>query len=308
MMTTNEPSLEERLAVLDDPDQPLSKHYLSGLSSLDSEQMAVFQQHWRQIPGERRIEIMRSMVTLAEDNVDLEFGPIFHLCLDDPDATVRAVAVDGLWEDERSPTLRRWLDLLLDPASEVRVAVMLNLSRFAYRAALGELGAANADVLLAALLRVAADANQPLDVRRRAVEGLGYFAESAAAQAEVGRAYAESNQRMRESAVVAMGRSMLPAWFGTLERELRNPTPALRYAATQAVGELAEDGQSLVGALLPLIDDDDTEVAMGAIWALGQVGGEDARRVLQRLTRSQDASRRQAANDALAELSLDEFE
>jgi hypothetical protein len=59
-------------------------------------------------------------------------------------------------------------------------------------------------------------------------------------------------------------------------------------------------------ALLPLVDDDDTEVATMAIWALGQVGGPHAKRVLQRLTRSRDTARSDAAHAALDELALGE--
>jgi hypothetical protein len=72
------------------------------------------------------------------------------------------------------------------------------------------------------------------------------------------------------------------------------------------VGELGSDGETLLMALLPLVEDDDTEVATMAIWALGQVGGPHARRVLQRLTRIRDTARSQAAQDALDELALGE--
>jgi HEAT repeat protein len=112
---------------------------------------------------------------------------------------------------------------------------------------------------------------------------------------------------MRESAVLAMGRSMRPTWFPYIERELKSPSPALRYEAARAVGELGEDGRPLLAALLPLVDDDDAEIAQAAIWALGQVGGASARRLLERLARSKDDARSQAASDALEELSLDEI-
>jgi HEAT repeat protein len=244
--------------------------------------------------------------TLAEDNVDLDFRNIFLRSLSDTDDAVRAVAVEGLWEDERLSTMRQLLTMVNDPSSSVRTAVVISLSRFAYRAELGELAPDNIQALCVTLLDVATDKNQPLDVQRRAVEALGYFAETPAAQAEVARAYDHPELRMKESALVAMGRSMRDQWFGTIEKELGNHAPVLRYAAAQAVGELAEDGEPLLPHLLPLVDDDDAEVAQAAIMALGQVGGTDALRVLQRLIRSRDESRRQAARDALAELMVDE--
>jgi HEAT repeat protein len=104
-----------------------------------------------------------------------------------------------------------------------------------------------------------------------------------------------------------MGRSMQRAWFPYIERELHSISPAMRYEAARAVGELAEEGRDLQEGLLPLVNDDDSEVSQAAIWALGQIGGQHARRVLQRLARSQDEVRSQAAQDALEELTFDEL-
>lgn len=295
------------LKELGNPEQPLSMQGLRDLSDLDTEAMPSFRATWQSIPRERRLAITKALAELAEDNVDLDFRQVFCACLDDPDAAVRVIAVQGLWEDDRLPTLRRLLSLLGDPAGEVRAAAMILLNRFAYQAEMGELPEAESRAVCTALLDAAADAEQPLEVRRRAVEGLGYFCNLPEAQAAISRAYAHEEQLMRESAIVAMGRSMQPNWFPYIERELRSISPALRYEAARAVGELSEEGRGLLAALLPLIEDEDSEVVMAAIWALGQVGGPDARRVLQRLARSKDEVRSQAAREALEELALDEL-
>ena len=123
-------------------------------------------------------------------------------------------------------------------------------------------------------------------------------------QREIERAYASDEQLLRESALVAMGRSMLPRWLPTIGAALANASPALRYEAARAAGEMAEDAQALVPRLAQLIDDDDSEVALAAIWALGQIGGEAARRSLQKARKSSDETRSQAVAEALEELSL----
>lgn len=307
MMNEFEPQsvdLGEQLRSLESLDQPLSKQGLTAFSNLDSEQVLLFQSVWKTLASERRSEIIKTLQTLAEDNVDLDFRTVFLSCLDDPDDTVRAIAVEGLWEDEQPWTMRRLLGLLHDPSSQVRIAALLNLARFAYRAELGELSPEAAQTISAALLSVSDDPQQPLEVQWRAIEGLGYFARLPEAREHIVRAYHQSSRGMRESAVVAMGRSMLPDWFGYIQRELQSSLPSLRYIAAQAAGELGEEGQSLVPTLLPLVEDDDQEVSLAAIGALGQVGGTDAERVLKRLARSRDEARRQAARDALDELSL----
>lgn len=298
---------EEQLARLGDLARPLAHAELKALSNLGPETLKEFWVTWRQFPAERRLAIIRELDAMAEDNVDLDFRPVFRACLSDPDPEVRAATIEGLWEDESERTMERLIALIDDESGQVRAAAIVALARFAYRAEVGELPASAGQQILAALLRTSADPEQPLDVRRRAIEALGYFAGSREAQAEIGRAYAHDELSMRESAVLAMGRSMRPTWFPYIERELKSPSPALRYEAARAVGELGEDGRPLLTALLPLVDDEDSEISLSAIWALGQVGGSSAKRVLERLARSQDDARRQAARDALDELAIDEF-
>ncbi|MCS6882547.1 MAG: HEAT repeat domain-containing protein [Oscillochloridaceae bacterium] len=300
-------TFEEQLARLGDLERPLAHAELKILSDLGPELLKAFWAAWRGFPVERRLAIIRELDELAEDNVDLDFRAVFRACLSDPDGEVRAAAINGLWEDESLATMNRLIAMLEDEAGVARAAATLALARFAYLSQVGALSAADGARLLAVLLRVATDPEQPLEVRRRAVEALGYFASSKEAQTEIGRAYAHSDLAMRESALLAMGRSMRPTWFPYIERELKSPSPALRYEAARAVGELAEEGRPLLPALLPLVDDDDLEISLAAIWALGQVGGSSARRVLERLARSRDLSRRQAADEALAELALDEW-
>ncbi|MBX0327251.1 HEAT repeat domain-containing protein [Oscillochloris sp. ZM17-4] len=300
-------SFEEQIAQLSDLSKPLSHNELRILANLGPESLKIFWQAWRQFPGERRITIIHDINALAEDNVDLDFRPVFRACLGDSDPEVRASAVAGLWEDASEGTMDRLIRLIDDDSGAVREAAVVALAAFAYRGEVGEMSSAATQRVYGALLRTATDPEQPIDVRRRAVEGLGYFAGSKDAQAEIGRAYAHPELTVRESAVLAMGRSMRPTWFPYIERELKSPSPAMRYEAARAVGELGEDGQPMLPSLLPLVDDDDGEISTAAIWSLGQVGGPSAKRVLQRLAKSKDEARRTAATEALEELSLGEL-
>jgi HEAT repeat protein len=183
---------------------------------------------------------------------------------------------------------------------------MLHLSRLAYQAQIGELSPEKSQIISTTLLHCATDLAQPLEICRRALEGLGYF-DSPAGQEVVTQAYQHPKQQMRESALVAMGHSMNPIWLPFIARELTSEVPALRYEAAKAVGEFADAGQPFISALLPLTEDADTEVCLAAIWALGQVGGPHAERILQRLTLTKDAARAQAAQEALSEVALGEL-
>ncbi|WP_232280197.1 HEAT repeat domain-containing protein [Roseiflexus castenholzii] len=279
---------------------------LRSLSGLDPHDHATVWTEWQRIPVGRRIEIAHAMVELAEDNIDLDFTVMFQWLLDDADATVRASAIEGLWECDGLPVLRRMLALLHDPAGQVRAAAAMALGRFAYMAEIEEIDAVYGQQVHDALLALIRDPAQPTEVRRRAIESAGYFAASDAVQQQIELAYASSDQLMRESALTAMGRSMLPRWLPIVSRELESPSPALRYEAARAAGEMADLARSLVARVVRLCNDADTEVALAAIWALGQIGGETARRTLQRISGSDDEARSQAAAEALDELTLEE--
>jgi HEAT repeat protein len=285
----------------------LAMRDLRPLSGLGFEQHDDFWQTWRAIVPARRDEIVHAMVELAEDNVDLDFGAALFWLLDDEDAGVRATAIEGLSEDGSTQLLHRLLAMLRsDPAPDVRAGAALALGRFAYLAVIEELSAEDAEVLQTTLIDVMLDREQSLDVRRRALEGAGYFSDAAAVQREIELAYVSDELLLRESALVAMGRSMLPRWLPTIGSALGNASPALRYEAARAAGEMAEEARTLAPRLASLIDDHDSEVALAAIWALGQIGGDFARRTLLGARKSRDEARSLAAADALDELSLDE--
>jgi HEAT repeat protein len=284
----------------------LSMRELRPLSGLDPNDHDALWETWQRIPVRRRTEIAHAMVELAEDNIDLDFTMMFRWLLDDADPEVRASAVEGLWECTDVPVMRRLLALLRDPADQVRAAAAMALGRFAYMAEIDELDEEYGRQVHDALLTLIHDASQPTEVRRRAIESAGYFAASNDVQRQIELAYASSDQLMRESALVAMGRSMLPRWLPIVSRELESPSPALRYEAARAAGEMADIARSLVARVVRLCSDADTEVALAAIWALGQIGGETARRTLQHISGSEDEARSQAAAEALDELTLEE--
>jgi HEAT repeat protein len=288
-------------------DHKLAMRDLKPLSGLGREERGDFWPAWTEIMPRRRAEIARSMVELAEDDVELDFSAAQIWLLDDDDSEVRASAIEGLWENTSTTLLHQLLRLMRsDPAPPVRAAATISLSRFAYQAELAEIDTRDAQALRDGLLAMINDARQPLEVRRRALESAGYFGSIDEIQRQIELAYASDEQLLRESALVAMGRSMLERWLPTIGRELTSPSPALRYEAARAAGEMGEDARTLLPKLAPLLNDYDSEVALAAIWALGQVGGDSAKRVLQQIQKSEDETRRLAAADALEELSLGE--
>ncbi len=297
--------IEQTLRTVGDTSRRLTRTELRGLSDIGRETEASFMAAWRGIDLRRRREILRAMVELAEENMEFDFRDVFSACLGDADAEVRRVAVEGLWEDDRPRTLRHLLTMLGgDPDDGVRAAVALALGPFAYQAALDELRGDDAVRLRASLLDTARDLDLDVDVRRRALESAGYFSGSDIDEA-IAQAYASGNDQLKASSLAAIGHSLDTRWLPVLQAELRSSVPALRYEAARASGELGEEAASLVPLLLPLVEGDDAEISTTAIWALGQIGGDAARRILRRLSRGDDPVRQLAAEEALSELQFD---
>jgi HEAT repeat protein len=289
----------EKLHALAANDHPTAKS-LTFLSDLSREDRATLREGWPTITVENRRRIAHVLDDLAEDNIELDFRQAFQVLLDDADSEVRLAAIDGLWEDE-SPTCFSCLLTLLagDPAPAVRAAAAVALGRFSYLADLGKLAGDRPAQLRAGLLAVARNDAEDADVRRRAVESLGYFEGDPDVTAEIQRAYAGTG-KLPISAVYAMGRNMDPQWTPIVLRELTSPTAEMRYEAARAVGELGDEAH--VPALVALLDDDDLEVRLAVIWALGQLGGRQAAVALIKLKSSDEPAIAEAADEALNEL------
>jgi HEAT repeat protein len=270
------------------------------LSDLRPEEVELFAVGWTSISAMRRRQVMSALVEIDEVNFTVDFSAIFRLGLDDSDEKVRACSIDGLWEDE-SPAL---VDSLLrvlssDPSIDVRAAAATSLGRFVLLAELGELDEHLGQKIVEALWQVLEDPHEALGVRRRVVEAISYCGEKRV-RAAIEQAYGHESEKMRVSAVFSMGRSTDPSWGSTVISELSSINPEMRYEAARASGEL--ELTEAVPSLTSLIADPDREVQQAAISALGKIGGQEARRVLQACCESDDEVIATAGDEALGEL------
>jgi len=297
-------SFETFLEGLGASEAPLSISNLYVLSGISKREMEVFRAAWPRLPVERRRAILRVLVEITEASFEADFNSIFRFCLSDEDEGVRAQAIEGLWEDESVAILCSLSGLLRgDPSSLVRARAAAGLARFVLLAELdkldGELGAETREVLLHTI-------NNPqevLEVRRRAVEAISFSGEEGVRKI-IEAAYQDEAQKMRVSAVFAMGRSVDPYWGETLLQELTTPDSEMRYEAARACGELQL--KEAVPTLARLINDADGEIQGAVIWALGQIGGPGARRVLRACCEGDDEIVVEAAEEALSELEFAE--
>jgi len=274
---------------------------LKFLSDPGSEERAILREVWPTLPLDRRVKIAADLVEIIEDNIDFDFRHVFLTALGDVDPRVRRSAIEGLVEDNSSLLLGRLLTMLRsDPDEGVREATATALGRFTYLSQCNKLNG-HADRLRSTLVQSASDNAEESDVRRRAVESLGYLHGDGEVTQLIADQYRQSG-RHAESAVLAMGRSMEEQWSPIVLHELRSERPAMRYEAAHAAGEMAlEDA---LPQLTRMIEDGDTEVRLAVIWALGQIGGKPAAEALNRVIQEGNPAMREAAQEALQEIAF----
>jgi len=299
MKTKKQTSLEVLLKHLAEAAQPLSVAKLYALSNLDRDDLAQVQAMWPAMPGDRRASVVRHLADIVETNFEVNFEPVFRMALADPEASVRQAALDGLAEED-DPTLIPTLVTLMqsDPAQDVRATAASSLGHLVYLGEIEEIPAARIAPALAALRAVIAS-DEALEIRRRAVEALSFSGEQDVPEI-IRNAYASPDKAMRASAVFAMGSSADDQWIATIISELEAQSPAMRYEAARAAGEL--EARTAVPTLARLLDDPDAEAQMMAVWALGQIGGDRARKLLTGIAQGDDEALAEAATEALQEL------
>jgi len=293
---------DQLLKRLGDPTKPLSLADLPDLSDLSGERLDRFRAALGTYPTERRRRLLRALLELGESTFEVSFDALYLSCLQDPDGTVRATAVEGLWENSSPGLMGRLLVLLCsDPSPGVRAAAATGLGRFVLAGQLEKLDAADESRILGQLLTTFHVTRETLEVRRRALESAAY-ANSAEIAEALALAYDQDEEELRLSAVLGMGRSCDPRWRPILVDELKSASAAMRYEAVVACGEIGL--ASSVPLLGEMLHDRDRQVADAATWALGQIGGKVARDLLLDAYEDADEDAQAAIDDALAEQAL----
>ena len=279
---------------------PFNPATLYNLSGLEPEELERLTTSWFSIPLTRRHTLVKELVDIAETNFEVDFESIFRWGMQDHDADVRAICVEGLWENEDLTLMNELLHLLqTDPSDTVRATAAMSLGRFLLLSELGKLPSERCQAVYESLYNTGLEGNEALQVRRRALESISYVSRDEVTVL-IQTAYDHPEEEMRISAVFGMGRSADPRWIGDAMGEVFSIDPEMRYEAARACGEL--QARVAVLRLAELIDDPDREVQEAALWAIGQAGGDEARRLLQTCCEDGDEVTRIAAEAALQEL------
>lgn len=297
-------ALGDVISRLLDAGSELKPSLLGRLSGLTPDEQRELLEAWGDIPTSRRLMIIRAVTGMAEDNIEMEFTGLLCAALEDDDAPVRASAAAGLWETgDRTviPPLAGMLEN--DESHEARAAAASALGHFAELAEAGKLIDRDAMTVRRALLGALEDEDEETAVRRRALEAIAPVRHPDV-PGWIRWAYQSGEALLRQSAVYAMGRTCDPAWLPVIVAEFGSTVPAMRFEAANASRELA-DAKTLP-YLHELTSDDDPQVALAAVQAIGGIGGTAARKLLKHYVEQGDPALSEAAQEALRVLEADE--
>jgi HEAT repeat protein len=268
------------LEALSDEQLPLPLADLIALSDLSRERLDRFSKTWLDLSVERQRLLLSTLGQQADEKIELSFEAINRAALSNPDADVRRIAINNLWECEDANLIPIYLGALAnDPGPGVRIAAAEALGRFVLLGEIAKIApeylAETEDTLLAATA-----SNCPTDLFQACVEALGYSSRPEATEI-ISTAYDEGDESLQGSALIAMGRSYSEQWNPIVMDELISPSPILRNEAARAAGEL--EIKEAVGLLIDLLEDANDEVRSSATWSLGLIGGDHARTALSEL-------------------------
>lgn len=258
-------------------------------------------------------------IATSEERFFFDYSPHIQEYLKDEHPQVRARAVECLWEYPE----RGYIDTLInltenDPSDEVGQVAISGLGRYIYEGEMAdydfdfgpydevlredELPQTDFQRVYDYLLAVIRDESRPLDIRRRAIEAISFSHEPEILDI-IAQAYHHADNKMKVSAVFAMGRNGNIRFEDHILEALYSPVPDIEYEAVRAAGAFPLDRANR--QLMRIAEgDEDKDLRLNAIWALGEIGHEMAFPLLDDLQFDPDKDVRAAAEAALDEWAM----
>lgn len=297
---------EEVIRSLISEETPVTRAMVRRLSNLGAAEEKALIKAWGSIPVARRHQVLREIATLSESDFETDFRAVTHLALTDLHDNLREAAIEAAWLDESVEMLNRLLPMAtIDSSPAVRAAAVGALGRFILQAELGKFSPMQARQAERVALKLYNNRNEDIRVRCRALEAI---ANSSRAEVVgmIEESYHDGDSRLRAAAIYAMGKTCDERWARFVLQELGSDDPAIRFEAIRAAGEL--ELEEAVPQIGKLIIDADRQTLEMAIWALGEIGSGEARRILDHLVRYaeeiEDDNLLEQIEDALANASL----
>lgn len=253
---------------------------LYGLSGLIDSQIRDFHKVWDQMDATQRQLLLQMMIDAAYSNLELNFEPIGIMVLhDDTDTTVRRTAVELLYESETLTALSVLRRVLMtDQDLPTQINASRALGNFVLLAELGKITDRYVQPVREHLLSLLNSPQTDTLLRAASLEAIANCSHSDVAT-HIDQAYGAGENELRRSAVVAMGRTCDERWSDHVLEELTSNDVDIQAIAARAAGELQLE--EAVPAFTHIYEDADLDTRSAIIWALGEIGGREAMRMLE---------------------------
>jgi HEAT repeat protein len=304
-MNTQANPFQPVLDALLDENKEFPKKFLPQFSDMGALELKTFGDVWSRVSVKRKLSVLESLETLAEDDTLVSFDEFARSILSDADSAVRGRALRLLRESDDAKLVPVYINLLKTDADvQTRSEAATNLGIFVD---LGELEDIPADLKkqVEDELLAAATGTDDARVRRRALEALGYSSRPEVVTL-IESSFKKEDPAWQTSALFAMGRSADNRWDEDVLASLTNVNRNVREAAVEAAGQLSI--KEATPLLLKLVEEEeDDDVTSAVIWSLSQIGGEDARTFIENLldqTDEEDEEQVEFLEEALENLAF----
>lgn len=259
-------------------------------------------QRWNDMPEALRLATIHQMAASAAEDVRLDFERALAIGLQDASPEIRRESIEALWESESTSLLKQLLDALSgEEHPTVRVALVQALARYAQLASEDSVDIDFELPLEQTLTSVALD-DESGEVRLAALAAAAYL-RPALLEPEIVRAYDEGHDDARELAIQAMGRFGGKRWAPRVIDALLVGDDDLRIAAAKAA-PYVEDRRIIPYLYEAAEDEEFPEMQLTAIWALGEIGGQNVQSFLESLRDTATGEVADAAESALENAAL----
>jgi HEAT repeat protein len=299
-------SFQNVLDHLSESKKDIPQSHLKFYSDLDPTSLKLFLDMWLRVQPTRKLVLLDQLLSHLDSDTIVSYEEIGRALLNDPDGEVRAHAIRLLVESDDPKLAGKLVDILLhDSELSPRMEAVQLLGEFVL---LGELDKVNESLqrkMEDALITVVRS-EEDSTLRKRALEALSFSSRTEIA-ALIESAFERVDPAWIASALRAMGRSHDERWNGNVISMLLDEDPIIKFAAVEAAGQLTIEES--VPILLQIVDDEEEpeEVATACIWALSQIGGDDARTYLVALLdQTEDEELAEFLEDAIENLNFTE--
>ena len=254
---------------------------MDGLSDLSPQDIQALESTWRRLSSAYKHKILQALHEASETKFELNCRAIARLSVGDESGLVRAAALDLLREEDSAETMQLFLNIARgDPDAYVKARALTGLGKFILLGEYGEIPAPLAQEAQRLALQLHHSPHESAEVRRQALEALANSNHPAVSQL-IQAAYQQDDHLSKASALSAMGRTCDAQWQDILIEELAGSDSQLVCEALRACGEIQLE--SSLESISQLAFSDDCEIQLMAVWALGEIGGGQAFKMLSSL-------------------------